>query len=49
MTVKTYDFDNIESSIQVHLLECNNYPSFEEFSVLADGNEKCLLKLKDRF
>ena len=47
MTVTAYDFDHFESSIQGHLLECNNNPSFDEFSVLAHRNKKCLLKLKE--
>ena len=36
-----------ESSIREHLLECDNNPSFDEFTVLADGDKKYLLQIKE--
>ena len=36
-----------ESSIRDHLLECDSNPSFDEFTILAHGNEKYLLELKE--
>ena len=36
-----------ESSIHDHLLECDNNPSFDEFTILAHGNKKYLPKIKE--
>ena len=36
-----------ESSIRDHLLQCDNNPSFDEFTILARGNKKYLLKIKE--
>ena len=36
-----------ESSIHDHLLECDNNPSFDEFTILAHGNKKYLLGIKE--
>ena len=36
-----------ESPIRDHLLECDSNPSFDEFTILAHGNEKYLLELKE--
>ena len=36
-----------ESSIHDHLLECDNNLSFDEFTILAHGNKKYLLKIKE--
>ena len=36
-----------ESSIRDHLLECYNNPSFDEFTILAHGNKKYLLEIKE--
>ena len=30
-----------------HLLNCNNIPSFEEFTILANGNNKFTLEIKE--
>ena len=38
-----------ESFIRDPLLECNNHPYFDEFSVLAHWNKKHLLELKENF
>ena len=38
-----------EISIRDHLLECNNNPSFDEFTILAHGNKKYLPKIKESF
>ena len=38
-----------ESSIHDHLLECDNNPSFDEFTILAHGNKKYLPKIKESF
>ena len=29
-------------------LNCNNIPSFEEFTILANGNDKFVLEIKER-
>ena len=34
-----------ESAIRNHLLNCNNIPSFEEFTVLTNGNNKFDLEI----
>ena len=36
-----------ESSIPDHLLECDNNPSFREFAIVAHGNKKYLLEIKE--
>ena len=36
-----------ESSIRDHLLECDNCPSFDEFTILAHGNKKYFLEIKE--
>ena len=36
-----------ESAIRDHLLNCNNIPSFEEFAILANGNTKFVLEIKE--
>ena len=36
-----------ESSIRDHLLQCDNNPSFDEFTILARRNKKYLLKIKE--
>ena len=36
------------SSIRDHLLECDNNPLFNEFTILANGNKKYLLEIKER-
>ena len=36
-----------ESAICDHLLNCNNVPSFEEFTILANGNNKFMLEIKE--
>ena len=36
-----------ESAIRDHLLICNNVPSFDEFSILAHGNNKFVLEIKE--
>ena len=36
-----------ESSIRDHLLQCDNNPSFDEFTILAHGNKKYLLEIKE--
>ena len=36
-----------ESAIRDHLLNCNNIPSFEEFTILASGNNKFVLEIKE--
>ena len=36
-----------ESAIRDHLLNCNNIPSFEEFTILANGNNKLVLEIKE--
>ena len=38
-----------ESSIRDNLLECDNNPSFDEFTILAHGNKKYLLEIKETF
>ena len=38
-----------ESSIRGHLLKCDNNPSFDEFTILAHGNKKYLLEIKETF
>ena len=35
-----------ESAIRDHLLICNNVPSFDEFSILAHGNNRFVLEIK---
>ena len=37
-----------ESLIRDHLSECDNNPSFDEFTILAHGSKKKLLELKTR-
>ena len=34
-----------ESAIRDHLLNCNNIPSFQEFTILANGNNKFVLEI----
>ena len=36
-----------ESAIRDHLLNCNNIPSFEEFIILTNGNNKFDLEIKE--
>ena len=36
-----------ESAILGHLLICNNIPSFDEFSILAHGNNRSVLEIKE--
>ena len=36
-----------ESAIHDHLLNCNNIPSFEEFTILTNGNNKFDLEIKE--
>ena len=36
-----------ESAIRDHLLNCNNIPSFEEFTILTNGNNKFVLEIKE--
>ena len=36
-----------ESAIRDHLLNCNNIASFEEFTILANGNNKFALEIKE--
>ena len=36
-----------ESAIRDHLLNCNNIPSFEEFTILTNRNNKILLEIKE--
>ena len=36
-----------ESEIHDHLLILNNIPSFEEFTILANGNKKSFLEVKE--
>ena len=36
-----------ESSICDHLLQCDNNPSYDEFTILAHGNKKYLLEIKE--
>ena len=36
-----------QSAICDHLLECDNNPSFEDFTILAHGNKKYLLEIKE--
>ena len=36
-----------ESTICNHLLNCNNIPSFEEFIILTNGNNKFDLEIKE--
>ena len=36
-----------ESSICDHLLECDNNPYFDEFSILAHKNKNFLLEIKE--
>ena len=38
-----------ESSIRDHLLERDNNPSFDEFTILARGNKNYLLEIKESF
>ena len=35
------------SAIRDNLLNCNNIPSFEEFTILANGNNKFVLEIKE--
>ena len=35
-----------EGSIRDHLLQCDNNPCFDEFTILAQGNKKYLLEIK---
>ena len=34
-----------ESAVCPGLLNCNNIPSFEEFTILANGNNKLVLEI----
>ena len=36
-----------ESAIRDHLLNCNSIPSFEEFVILTNGNNKFDLEIKE--
>ena len=36
-----------ESTIHDHLLNCNNIPSFEEFTILTNGNNKFDVEIKE--
>ena len=36
-----------ESSIRDHLLQCDKNPSFDAFTILAHGNKKYLLEIKE--
>ena len=36
-----------ESAIRDHVLNCNNIPSFVEFTILANGNNKFVLEIKE--
>ena len=36
-----------EGAIRDHLLNCNNIPSFEGFTILTNGNDKFVLKIKE--
>ena len=36
-----------ESAVLEHLLSCNNIPLFEEFTILANGNNKFVLEIKE--
>ena len=36
-----------ESAIRDHLLNCNNIPSFDEFTILAYGHHKYILEIKE--
>ena len=36
-----------ESAIRDHLLNCNNIPSFEKFTILANGNNEFVLEIKE--
>ena len=36
-----------ESSIRDHLLQCDNNPAFDEFTILTHGNKKYLLEIKE--
>ena len=36
-----------ESAIRDHLLICNNVPSFDEFLILAHGNNRFVLEIKE--
>ena len=36
-----------ENAIRDHLLICNNVPSFDEFSILAHGNNRFFLEIKE--
>ena len=38
----------VESSILNYLLFCDHSPSFDDFSILADGAIKLLLEIKER-
>ena len=35
------------NAIHGHLLNCNNIPSFKEFTILTNGNSKFVLKIKE--
>ena len=37
---------SVESSIRDHLLFCNHEPSFDDFTILAQGTNKLLLEIK---
>ena len=34
-----------ENAVRDHFLNCNNIPSFEEFTILGNGNNKLLFKI----
>ena len=36
-----------ESAIRNHLLNYNNIPSFEEFAIISNGNDKFVLEIKE--
>ena len=38
-----------ESTICNHLLNCNNIPSFKEFAILANRNNKVFLEINESF
>ena len=37
-----------ESAIRDHLLNCNNIPSFEEFTILANENKEFVVEIKEK-
>ena len=37
-----------ESAIREHLLNCNNSPFFDEFTILTHGHHKYILEIKEK-